>query len=94
MVRAAGSTDYNMVPRVGSGRCSQLSPDIRTAGTSERRPWCGQEISGDKRDKQNTYHLRLVRSSEFGETVAFVGIENICSRKRNVECNIDLRNVK
>lgn len=35
MVRAAGSTDYNMVLQVGSGRCSQLSPDIRTAGTSE-----------------------------------------------------------
>ena len=35
MARAASSTDYNMVLRVGSGRCSQLSPDIRIAGTSQ-----------------------------------------------------------
>ena len=35
MARAASSSDYKMEPRVGSGQCSQLSPDIRTAGTSE-----------------------------------------------------------
>ena len=81
MVRAAGSTDYNMVLRVGSGRCSQLSPDIRTAGTSERRPWRGQEISGDQQDKQNTHHLRLVRSSELVKLWHLLGLKTSVHEK-------------
>ena len=53
MARAAGSSDYKMEPRVGSGQCSQLSPDIRTAGTSE---WSsGPRVVKQKAEKQNTY---------------------------------------
>ena len=33
LVQAASSTDYNTGLRVGSGQCSQLSPNIRAAGT-------------------------------------------------------------